>query len=70
MRVGLEDGKVWLTISDFDERDVVVHGVFTSEAYAKRCAKEVRKNYPTRKVYTGEWKMNEAWTYISDGHLS
>ena len=69
MIVDLVDGAVWLTISDLNGEDAVVHGVFSSNEYAERCAVGVRESYPSRAVHVGQWKMNEAWVSISDGHL-
>jgi hypothetical protein len=67
--VSSPNGEVWLTFSDLNEKDVVVHGVFTLEEYADKCAEEVRKTYPKRSVSTGSWRINEAWIDLSDGHL-
>ena len=69
MIVDLVDGLVWLTISDLNGEDAVVHGVFSSKEYAERCAADVGEKYPKRAVSAGQWKMNEAWVSISDGHL-
>lgn len=53
MIVDLVDGMVWLTISDLNGEDTVVHGVFSSKEYAERCAAEVGESYPKRAVSAG-----------------
>jgi hypothetical protein len=67
--ISTPEGEVWLTSSDMNDEDVVVHGAFTSKEYADRCAKDVQKAYPKRRVLTAAWKINEAWIDLSDGHL-
>jgi hypothetical protein len=62
--VDLPGGLVWLTISDFNDADTVVHGVFMSKDYADRCASEVREIHPERDLYVGSWKINEAWSRL------
>jgi len=58
--VHLADGNVWLTISELD-REVIIHGVFTTEAYARQCAAEVTSLSPNRIVSVGSWALNESW---------
>jgi hypothetical protein len=60
------DGSVWLTISDFEGGDTVVHGVFTSKENAEGCAAEVKRRYPRRDAYAGEWQMNLGSVQIAD----
>jgi hypothetical protein len=63
------DRMVWLVFSDLNGDDVVVHGTFTSEEYANRCAEAVGKTYPKRHASIGAWKINETWIALSDRHL-
>jgi hypothetical protein len=58
MTVRVDDGTVWLTLSDFKNEDVVVHGAFTSEDAAEQCAAEVKKLYPRRETSVGSWHLN------------
>jgi hypothetical protein len=70
MQFELEGNRVWLTTSDFEDADTLIHGVFTTEEAARNCALAVEKRYPRRNVDFGEWGMNEAYVTIGDGHLS
>jgi hypothetical protein len=65
INVPIRKGQVWLTISDVDGTDALIHGVFTTKTLEEQCARILRKWYKERNVSVGGWTINQPLT-ISD----